>query len=108
MGIALLSAPQICLGSADALRLQVGYVYRLRCEGRLLVSAVGNDQLLRLEALPRELGCGAILKPLQASGRTNLVLETSSGTLVRSVELLPQAPGSVPKLEVALTEREGR
>ncbi len=77
------------LGAATwvVLHLQPGFVYRLRCDGRLLVSAVGNDQLLRLDALPRELGCGAVLKPLQASGKTNLILETSAGTIIRAVEI---------------------
>lgn len=72
---------------AQSLRLYPGYVTRVECSGRLLVSAVGNEALVRLEALPKELGCGVLLKPLSASGRTNLILETSSGTIERVVEV---------------------
>jgi hypothetical protein len=99
-----------CLGSwawskshshSETLSLHSGYIYRLRCEGRLLVSAVGNEQLLRLDALPRELGCGAVLKPLQSQGRTNLILETSAGTVIRTVEI--RSGGSSGDLEIGLS-----
>ncbi len=77
------------------IRLYSGYVTRVQCEGRLLVSAVGNDTLVRLEALPRELGCGMLLKPLTRTGRTNLVVETTSGPFERLIEI-DTAAGSVP------------
>ena len=63
------------------MRLFAGYLTQIRCEGRLLVSAIGDDHLVRLEALPKDLGCGVLLKPASASGRTNLILETSTGTI---------------------------
>ncbi|MBU6154133.1 MAG: hypothetical protein KGP28_07510 [Bdellovibrionales bacterium] len=72
---------------ADTLRLKFGYVEKLSCKGKLFVSAVGNEALVHLEALPKELGCGVILKPLQRSGKTNLILETSTGTVIRTVEV---------------------
>jgi hypothetical protein len=76
-----------------SLRLYVGFVTKLQCEGRLLVSAVGNESLVQLEALPRELGCGAILKPTgRATGRTNLLLETSTGTLDLEIEIIEGIP----------------
>ena len=93
-GVNALSAP------SPVLKLWPGYVYRLRCEGRLLVSAVGNEALLQLEALPKELGCGAILKPLAPSGRSNILLETSTGSIARSVEIA--RTGSEPTLEIRL------
>jgi hypothetical protein len=76
-------------GAPELVRLYPGYVTRVQCEGRLLVSAVGNDSLVRLEALPKELGCGVLLKPVSTSGRTNLILETSTGTIERVIEILP-------------------
>ena len=86
------------------LRLAYGYVYRVRCDGRLLVSAVGNESLIRLDALPRELGCGAVLKPLQSSGKTNLIFETSAGTVIRAVEIVSRLEGGAG-LEIDLTGR---
>lgn len=69
----------------EPIRLFPGYLTKIRCEGRLLVSAVGNEGLIRLEALPKELGCGVLLKPVGQSGKTNLILETSAGTIERVV-----------------------
>lgn len=89
--------------SAERLRLESGYVYRIQCQGRLLVSAVGDDRLVRLEALPKEMGCAAILKPLQNSGQTNLILETSAGTILQLVELAPSSKSSRPNLEINLS-----
>lgn len=71
----------------EGLRLYPGYLTRVQCEGRLLVSAIGNEQLVRLEALPRDLGCGVLLKPIGPAGRTNLILETSAGSIERIVEI---------------------
>jgi hypothetical protein len=90
------------------LQLQAGFVYRIHCQGRLLVSAVGDDRLLRLEALPKEMGCGALIKPLQSSGKTNLILETSAGSIVRLVELLPLSSGRAPSLEIKLDRETSR
>ena len=75
--------------NAGLIRLYPGYVTRIQCEGKLLISAVGNDALVRLEALPKELGCGVLLKPAAGTGRTNLVLETSTGTIERLIEIEP-------------------
>jgi hypothetical protein len=102
-GIALASIPGSSFAAEEPLHLQPGYVYRLRCDGRLLISAVGSEHVLRLEALPKELGCGAILKPLQASGRSNIILETSTGTIVRTVEISQRSVH--PKLEIFLSSR---
>ncbi len=93
------------IAQVQGLRLQPGYIYRVRCEGRLLVSAVGNEGLLRLEALPKELGCGAVLKPLHSTGRTNLILETSAGTVIRTVEISAQSHERPEALEIDLSRR---
>lgn len=71
--------------SRESIRLFPGYVTRIQCEGRLLVSAIGDDRAVRLEALPKDLGCGLLLKPSVNSGRTNLLLETSTGSIERVV-----------------------
>ena len=72
----------------DVLKLRVGFVQKVSCSGKLYVSAVGNDSLVRLEALPKELGCAVILKPTGLYGRTNLILETSTGTVVKILEFV--------------------
>jgi len=74
--------------ASDIVRLYSGFISKIRCEGRLLVSAIGNDTLVRLEPLPKELGCGVLLKPTSERGRTNLVLKTSAGTVKRIVLIL--------------------
>lgn len=83
--IALLLTYSSALADNGSTRLYFGFVTKIRCEGRLLVSAVGNDGIVRLEALPREIGCGVLLKPLVKSGETNLFLETSVGTIRRMI-----------------------
>ena len=73
-----------------------GFVTKVSCEGRVLASAVGSDQLVQLEPLPQAIGCGVVLKPVSKSGSTNLILETSSGTVHRTISVVdPQ--GRVPK-----------
>ena len=83
----------LLLGSSvyaeDVLKLRAGFVKKLTCEGKLYASSIGNDNLVRLEALPKELGCAVILKPIASSGRTNLILETSTGTMERLIEIAP-------------------
>lgn len=86
----ILSALLICQTAvASVIEIYPGYLTKIHCDGRLLVSAIGNDSLVRLEALPRELGCGAILKPKAQKGRTNLFLETTAGTVSRVIEITP-------------------
>jgi hypothetical protein len=79
-------------GASDGVRIYAGYISKVTCDGKLLVSSVGNDLLVRLEALPSALGCGVLLKPLQSSGRTNLVLETSAGSIQTTLEVRSGMP----------------
>lgn len=82
VGILFAQSEALAASSAvEVLKLKVGFVKKLTCEGRLFVSAVGNDRLVHLEALPKELGCAVILKPIGGVGETNLILETSTGTV---------------------------
>lgn len=74
------------------LRIFPGYVTKVSCEGKLLVSSIGNDGMIRLEPLPATLGCAVLLKPLAASGRTNLILETSSSSVQVTVEVRTGIP----------------
>ena len=69
----------------EVIHLKVGFVQKITCKGRLYISAVGNENLVRLEALPKELGCGVVLKPVGKVGVTNLILETSAGSLTQRV-----------------------
>lgn len=113
LSFACVWGPQAFAENGDVILLYSGYLTRIRCEGRLLISAIGNEELVRLEALPKELGCGALLKPRAQSGQTNLVLEMSTGTLTRRVEISPHSPSANEKFEVLLksfepVQREGR
>jgi len=90
----------------EVITLYPGYLTRVRCEGRLLISAVGNEELVRLEALPKELGCGALLKPRAQSGQTNFFLETSTGTIARRVEISPHLPTASEPFEILLKGSE--
>jgi hypothetical protein len=84
----------------ETLKLYPGFVTKLQCEGRLLVSAVGDDNLVHLEPLPKVLGCGVLLKPLMGPHRetrsTNLLLETSTGPIRRMISIA--GPSEKPKL----------
>ena len=68
--------------------LYSGLVTKVRCEGKLLISAIGEPNLVALDALPANVGCGVLLKPLAKQGRTNLILETSTGTIATLVEIV--------------------
>ena len=81
---------------AAAIKLHPGFIYKFKCEGRLLVSAVGNDSLLRIEALPKESGCAVLVKPKATRGITNIYLETSSGTVTRVLEVSPGEAKNLP------------
>ncbi len=59
--------------------LYAGYLTQVHCRGRLFVSSVGDPHLLQLEAFPKELGCGVVLKPKGPLGATDLLLKTSTG-----------------------------
>lgn len=82
----VLSAAQAA--STSTVVLNAGYITKVRCEGRILISAVGEPGLVALEALPANVGCGVLLKPLAKSGRTNLVLETTTGSVGLLVEIV--------------------
>lgn len=76
----------------DPILLYEGYITKVRCEGKLLISAVGAPKLLELEALPAQVGCGVLLKPLARAGRTNLALETTTGSVSVIVEIATAPP----------------
>lgn len=63
----------------ETLNLYVGYLTQVHCKGRLFLSSVGDPNLVRWEAFPKELGCGVVLKPKGAYGSTDLLLKTSTG-----------------------------
>lgn len=86
---AFLSLTSVAWTQQEIVSLFPGYLTRIQCEGRLLLSAVGNDALVRIDAFPKELGCGVILKPNGPAGRTNLILETSTGTIERIIVVTP-------------------
>ena len=87
----------------EPILLRPGFVTKVHCDGRLLVSAVGNEALVQLQALPKELGCGVLLKPLATLGESNLILETSAGTVTALVEVKAgQSPPRPGELNVEL------
>lgn len=109
LGVGALLCVTVTEAASPPIRIAPGYVYKLRCEGRLILSAIGNESLFRLEALPREVGCGALLKATAPSGVTNLILETSTGTVKRLIEIAPGRADSAPALEIWVrAEEDGR
>jgi len=78
--------------SASVIKLYPGFITKIECKGRLLLSAVGDETLVQKAGLPNEMGCGLLLKPLKESSYTNLILETSTGTIRRSVEITKAGP----------------
>lgn len=104
LGFAFMSAAAIA--DVQTIKVYPGYHKRIECVGRLYVSSIGNDSLIRLEALPKEVGCGVILKPLQKVGRTNLILETSSGSSQSIVVIDPSTTPSSADLNTKLDPDE--
>lgn len=80
--------------SASTLFLYVGFVTKFRCQGRLLISSIGNEALVKRSVLPDQVGCGILLSPQAPSGKTNLILETSTGTLQRLIEIREKPPAA--------------
>ena len=74
-------------GETKVIRLYPGYTTRINCRGRLILSAIGNEEIVQLDALPSELGCGIILKPKATKGRTDLAAETSAASILRIVNI---------------------
>lgn len=90
-----------------AIVLYSGFITKVRCEGKLLISAVGEPNMVALEALPQQVGCGVLLKPLAKFGRTNLVLETSTGSISLFVEIAaPNGRLDLSKLDVKVRASE--
>jgi len=90
----ILIAPLAQASDGGKVSLYPGFVTKVQCRGKVLVSAVGNESLVRLEPLPNEMGCGVILKAKARSGTTNLILETSTGTHRPMIEIRPNAKPS--------------
>ncbi len=84
------------------IKLYFGFVTKVYCEGKLLASAVGNDELIKLEPLPKEIGCGVVLKPIQKFGKSNLLIETSTGTIQVLIEVLNKELHKKELLEIFL------
>lgn len=100
-GIALLGifALSARAEAAENVNLAFGFVTKLSCRGRLLISAIGDDRLFELSALPKEIGCGVLLRPKQSSGHTNLILETTGGTIHRLLTISKSAQKTQIELE---------
>ena len=76
--------------AAEPLVLKPGFVRKLHCEGKLYLSSIGNPNLVELQALPKEIGCGVFGSTLASTGETDLILETSVGTISRVIEIRAQ------------------
>jgi len=101
LGVALLLLLPGNAVAKGTVALPVGYITKATCQGRLLISAIGDEELVELSPLPRELGCGVLLKPKVERGKTNLILETTSGTVNQVIEITKNIPRN---LEVELQE----
>lgn len=76
----------------ETIKLYSGYVTKVSCKGKLLLSSVGDELLVKLDAYPSQLGCGLLLKPLQSQGKTNLILESSSYSIQSVIEIRKSHP----------------
>ena len=85
--VLMLFSASVATAQGQRVFLYPGFVTKLQCRGKILVSALGNEELVRLETLPNELGCGVILKARTTTGTSNLVLETSTGTYHPTLEI---------------------
>ncbi|MGE4108222.1 MAG: hypothetical protein AB7F66_13490 [Bacteriovoracia bacterium] len=98
---ALVCLLPVRVNASENITLFSGFITKVRCEGRLLTSSIGNEQIVQLEALPKEVGCAVLLKPLSSTGKTNLILETSSGSVKTLVSLSSETP-ALGSLQVEL------
>jgi hypothetical protein len=85
--------------AAEVIPLYPGFLTRDRCHGRLKLSAVGDESLVERQALPATSECGVILRPLGKTGRTDLLLETTTGSVHRILEIQSSGPTSAGALE---------
>lgn len=90
VGTSLFSLPALAGGS---LHLKQGFLKKVECKGRLYASGVGDETVVEMEALPSNIGCGVILKPMKA-GFTNLILETSTGTIEKNLTVASRPKSS--------------
>jgi len=74
------------MGKVETIFLSYGFLKKIECKGKLYISALGNEKIITREALPSSLGCGLVLIP-QNIGKTNLILETSTGTQEYLIEV---------------------
>jgi hypothetical protein len=88
---------------SQAVALYSGYLTQVHCQGRLLISSVGNPALVRKEAYSKEVGCGVLLSPQAAQGRTDLLLKTSTGDQHLILEVHSDRPQAAA-LEIWLRE----
>jgi len=79
-------------GAKPTIRLFPGYISKITCDGKLVVSAVGNESIVRIEPLPNTLGCAVLIRPSTNSGRTNLILETSAGSIRATLDIRVGTP----------------
>jgi hypothetical protein len=86
VGLSSLSAQ-----AKSTLILKKGFLKKVECKGRLYASGVGDEEIVELDVLPSNLGCGVILKPV-ARGATNLILETSTGTIEKNITVTAVKP----------------
>jgi hypothetical protein len=98
----LVFSMQAYAATYEKVTLHPGFVTKLQCRGKVLVFAIGNESLVRLEPLPNEMGCGVILKAQASSGTTNLILETSSGSYKPMIEIQNKTKPSSSELWIDL------
>jgi hypothetical protein len=75
----------------EVLYLYPGFVTKVECEGRLYLSSVGNEKIVDRQEIPTQFGCGLMLKPKARGGKTNLKIETSTGSIERLLVISAKA-----------------
>jgi hypothetical protein len=105
--LSLFTSSLVQAGNREIITVYNGYKTQIHCRGTLYISAIGNDNLVKKEAFPEKMReCGIILSPLQASGRTDLLLKTSAGDFHPILEIRNAQQPKASDLEVYLSHDE--
>lgn len=99
--------PTPLIAANESIQLYRGFITKIKCDGKLIASSIGDDRLVELEPLPGELGCAVLLRPKLDSGTTNLILETSTGSELRILQVsTSKSTPSLKSLEISLRSRD--
>ena len=105
LGLICLFLGQVTLAAdPPPIVIYYGYITQIHCKGTLYTSSVGSDELINLEPIPKNLGCGVLLQPEKDSGFTDVLLKTNTGDMHRIIEIKKSSrPVTPSQLEIWLS-----